>query len=94
MLQAAPRDTEFFFQHRPIFHHVKQAQRRLVHRRALEREERCFLHQVFEPLGNRAFTAADRAQQIENLLTLFQALSGMAKEADHLLDGIFHTVEL
>jgi hypothetical protein len=52
------------------------------------------LHQVFETLGNRAFTAAHRSQQIENLFALLQALGRMAKEAHHLLDGIFHAVEL
>ena len=73
---------------------VEQAQRRLVDRRALDRIERHVLHQLLEPLGDRALAAAHRAQQVEDLLLLFQALRGMAEVRHHLLDGVFHAVEL
>ena len=50
-------------------------------------------HQRFQPLGERRFSAADRPEQIENLLALFQALSGVPEEADDALDGFFHAME-
>jgi hypothetical protein len=73
---------------------VEQAQRRLVHRRALDGVEGHLLHQLLEALGDRALAAAHRAQQVEDLLLLLQPLRGMAEVGHHLLDGVFHAVEL
>jgi MFS family permease len=42
----------------------------------------------------RALAAAHRAQQVEDLLLLFQPLRGMAEVGHDLLDGVFHAVEL
>ena len=50
-------------------------------------------HQRLEPLGERGFAAADRAEQIEDLLALFEALRRMTEETDDALDGFFHAVE-
>jgi hypothetical protein len=41
-----------------------------------------------------ALAAAHRAQQVEDLLALLEPLRGMAEVAHHLLDGVFHAVEL
>ena len=40
------------------------------------------------------FAAAHRAQQIEDLLALFQPLRGVLEEGDDLRDRVFHAVEL
>jgi hypothetical protein len=79
---------------RAVLGGVEQAQRRLVDRRALDRVEGHLLHQLLQPLGDRALAAAHRAQQVEDLLLLLQPLRGMAEVAHHLLDGVFHAVEL
>ena len=50
-------------------------------------------HQRLQPLGERGLAAADRAEQIEDLLALFEALRGVAEEADDPLDRLFHAVE-
>ena len=50
-------------------------------------------HQRLQPLGERRFAAADRTEQIEDLLALFEALRGVAEEPDDALDGFFHAVE-
>lgn len=94
MVEAAPGNAELLLQQRPVLHGVEQAQRRLVHGRALEGVERHLLHQVFEALGDGALATAHGTQQIEDLLALFQALGRMAEEAHHLFDGVFHAVEL
>ena len=49
---------------------------------------------MFEPLGDGAFAAAHRPEQIQNLLALFEALGRVAEETHHLLDGIFHAIKL
>ena len=51
------------------------------------------LHQLLEPLGQRRLAAADGTQQIKDLLALFQALGGVAEEANDALDRVFHAVE-
>ncbi|MNT28806.1 hypothetical protein D3C72_1645170 [compost metagenome] len=94
MVEAAARNAELLFEHRAILHRIEQAQWRFVHGRALERVERHLLHQVLQALGDGALAAPHRAQQVENLLALFQALRSVAEEAHHLLDGVFHAVEL
>jgi hypothetical protein len=73
---------------------IEQAERRLVHRRTLDRVERHLLHQRLQALGDRALAAAHRAQQVEDLLLFFEPLRGMAEVAHHLFDGVFHAVEL
>ena len=50
-------------------------------------------HQRLEPLGERGFAAADRTEQIEDLLALFEALRRVTEETDDALDGFFHAVE-
>ena len=94
MLQRAPRNAELFFQQRAVFRRIKQPQRRLVDRRALDGVERHLLHQIFEALGNRALAAPHRAQQIQNLLALLEPLRRVAEEAHDLFDRVLHAVEL
>ncbi len=52
------------------------------------------MHQGFELLCQRGFTTANRPQQIEDLLLLFQALSRVLEIGDNLFDGLFHAVEI
>jgi hypothetical protein len=51
------------------------------------------LHQRLQPLCQRRLSAADRPEQIENLLALFQALSCVPEKTDDALDGFFHAKE-
>ena len=80
-LQVAARDAVFLLEERAVLGGVEQAERRLVHRRALDRVERHLLHQLLQALGDRALAAADRAEQVEDLLLFFQALRGVAEVA-------------
>ena len=48
------------------------------------------LHQQLQPLGNRGFAAADRAEEIENLLALLQALGGIAEIIHDPLNRVLH----
>jgi hypothetical protein len=73
---------------------VEQAQRAFVDRAALDGEEGHLLHQLLQAFGDRTLAATHGAQQIQDLLLFFQALCGVAEIADHLLDGIFHAIEL
>ena len=93
-VQVAARNAVLGFQDGAVFFDVEQAQRRLVHRRALERVERHLLHQLLQALGDRALAAAHRAEQVEDLLLLFEPLRGMAEVGDDLFDRVFHAVEL
>jgi hypothetical protein len=93
-VEVAARDAVFTFENGAVFGRVKQAQRRFVHRAALDGVEGHVLHQQLQPLGDAALAAAHRAQQIQDLLLFFQALRGVAEVAHHLFDGVFHAVEL
>ena len=92
--QVAPGNAVLGFQDRPVLTDVEQTQRRLVHRRALDRVEGHVLHQLLQPLGDRALAPAHRAQQVEDLLLFLQPLRGVAEVRDDLLDRLFHAVEL
>ncbi len=52
------------------------------------------LHELLQALGDRALAAADGAQQVEDLLFLFEALGRMPEVGNHLFDGLFHAIEL
>src|SRR3546814_2080929 len=56
------------------------------------------LHQRFEALCQRRLAAADRTQQIQDLLAFLEPLGSVAEEADDPLDRFFrseeHTSEL
>ena len=54
----------------------------LISSPAFEHIDRLVLHQLLEPLGERGLAAADRAEQIEDLLALFEALRGVLEVAD------------
>jgi hypothetical protein len=92
--QVAARDAVVFFEDDAVFVFVEQAERRFVHRRALDRVEGDLFHQVLELFGDRRFAAADRAQQVKDLLAFFQALGRVAEVGDDLLDHFLHAVEL
>ena len=59
-----------------------------------KRIERHLLHQQLELFGERGLAAADRPEQIEDLLLLLQALGGMPEVRNDLFDGVFHAVEI
>ncbi|MNM93695.1 hypothetical protein D3C81_1060760 [compost metagenome] len=92
--QVALRDAVLLLEDGAVLVRVEQAERRLEHRRALDGVEGDVLHQVLELLGQRRLAAADRAEQVEDLLLLFQALGGMAEVGDDLVDAVFHAVEV
>ena len=92
--QVAARNAVLVFQDGAVFFKVEQAQWRLVYRAALDGVERHALGELFELFGNGRFATAHRAQQVENLLLLFETLGGMAEVGHHLLDDLFHAVKL
>src|SRR3546814_16270005 len=51
------------------------------------------LHQRFEALCQRRLAAADRTQQIQDLLAFLAPLGSVAEEADDPLDRFFHDVK-
>src|SRR3546814_265879 len=51
------------------------------------------LHQRFEALCQRRLAAADRTQQIQDLLAFLEPLGSVAEEADDPLDRFFHAVK-
>ncbi len=59
----------------------------------LQDVDRMDFHQRLQPLGERRLAAADRAEQVHDLLALFQALRGVAEETDDPLDRLLHAVE-
>ena len=93
-LQVALRNAELLLEQRPVLGRVEEAERRLVHRRPLDRVERHLLHQQLEPLGDRALAAADRSEQVEDLLLFLEPLRCVPEVRHDLLDRVFHPVEL
>ncbi len=60
----------------------------------LERVDRIDLGQLLDLLGQRRLAAADRAQQVQHLLALLEALRRMQEICIQLHQGLFHAVEL
>ena len=83
---------------RPHASRIEQAERALEHRAdlvaGLQHVDRHLLHQLFQPLGERGLAAADRAEEIEDLLALLETLRRVPEEADDALDRVFHAVEV
>ncbi len=77
---------------------VEQAERAFENRADIvagfQSVDRLLLHQLLQPLGQRRFAAADRAQQVQHLLALLEALRGMAEEPDDPLDRVLHAEEI
>ena len=93
-VQVAARDAELGFDRGAVLERREQTERRLVHRRTLQRVEGHQFHQVLEFLGERGLAATRRAQQVEDLLAFLERLRRVLEERDHLLDGLLHAVEL
>ncbi|MNQ20935.1 hypothetical protein D3C85_340340 [compost metagenome] len=93
-VQVALRNAVFLFEDGAVLIDVEQPQRRFEHRRALDRIEGHFFHQVLEFFRQRRLAAANRAEQVEDLLLLLQALGGVAEVGDDLVDALFHAVEV
>ena len=49
---------------------------------------------MLELFGQRRFAAANRPEQVEDLLAFFEPLSGVLEVGDDLFDRVLHTVEL
>ena len=92
--EVARRDAVFLLQHGAVAVRVEQSQRRFVDRRVLEGVDGKALHQRLESLGDGGFAAADRAEQVEHLLALFESLRRVTEVGHDLLDRILHAVEL
>ena len=92
--QVAARDAVILFQDGAVLFLVEQAQRRFVDGRAFQAIEGHVFHQRLELFRDRRLAAADRAQQVQDLLALFQALRGVAEVGDDLLDDFLGAVEL
>ncbi|OMP13912.1 hypothetical protein COLO4_00647 [Corchorus olitorius] len=93
-VEIAPRDAEVFLENGTVLGGIEQPQGRLEHRRALDGVEGHLFHQLLQFFRQGRFTAADRAEQIEDLFLLFQALGGMAEVRDDLVDALFHAMEV
>src|SRR5215831_16397189 len=95
--QTPPRDAVALLDDRAHRLRVEQAKRILEHRAELvvrlEDIDRVHLHERLEPLGQRRLAAADRAEQVENLLALLEPLRRVAEEGDDPLDRLLHAVE-
>ena len=76
---------------------AEKAERRFEHRADLvaghERIDRLGLHQRLEALGQRGLAAADRTEEIEDLLALLEPLRGVLEIAHHPLDRLLHAEE-
>ncbi len=96
-IQAALRNAIIVFKTLAPHSRIEQPQRMLEHRRKLltrfQHIDRLIFHQRLQALSQRRLAAADRAQKVDNLLALFQTLSGVAEERNDAFDRLFHAVE-
>ena len=96
--EAPPRHAVLVLQQVGHALRVEQAEGRFEDRAhlaaGLQHVDRLVLHEQLEALGEGRLAAADRAEEIEDLLALFEALGGIAKIADDALDGVFHAEEV
>ena len=60
----------------------------------LQHIDRLLFHQLLQTFGERRLAAADRAQQIDDLLTLLEPLCSVPEEADDSLDRLLHAEEV
>ncbi len=76
---------------------AEQAEGRFEHRADLvacgQHIDRLGLHQGLEAFGQRRLAAANRAEQVEDLLALLETLSCMLEITHHPLDRVFHPEE-
>src|SRR5690606_16450950 len=95
--EAALRNAVIVFQTLTPHSGVKQAERMLEYRReliaGLQHIDRLIFHQRLQTLRQRRLTAANRTEQVDNLLALFQSLRGVTEEGDDPLDRLLHAVE-
>src|SRR5208283_1552665 len=84
--EPTPRNAVALFQNLCRFSGIEQAKGAFKDRAdflpGLQGVDRVDLHQRFEPLGQRRFSAADRTEQIENLPALLEALRCVTEETD------------
>nr|GEU28494.1 hypothetical protein [Tanacetum cinerariifolium] len=91
--QVAARYAVVFFEDDAVFFLVEQAQRGLVDGRAFQAIERHVFHQRLELFRDRRLAAADRAQQVKDLLAFFQPLRRVAEIGHDLLDHFLGAVK-
>ena len=96
--QAALRNAIFLLD--PVAHDfgIEQAERAFEDRAKvvarLQHVDGIDFHERLDALGERGFAAADRPEQIQDLLALLQALRALPEEGDDPLDRFLHAVEL
>ena len=97
-VEPAPGDAVFVLQQVGHALGMEEAERRFEDRAdlvaGLQRVDRLLLHQLLQPLGERGLAAADRPEQVEDLLALLEPLRRMAEIADDPLDRVLHAVEI
>ena len=95
--QAPARNAVFLLELFGPGFRIEQRERALEDRReivaGLQHVDRLVFHQRLDALGERGLAAADRAEQVEDLLALFETLRALAEEGDDALDRLFHAVE-
>src|SRR5262249_32159219 len=95
--ETPARNAVFLLQHRAELFGVEQAERAFEYRTqfiaGLQHVDGLHFHQRFQPLGKRRLAAADRAEQVEDLLALFETLRCVAEETNDALDRFLHSVE-
>ena len=95
--EAAAWNAVLLLEHRSQRFRIEQAERAFEYRAefvaGLQHVDGVDFHQRLEAFGERGFSATDRPEQIEYLLALFEALSGVAEESDDALNRLFHAVE-
>lgn len=95
--ETPARNAVLLFEHRAEQFRIEQAERAFEHGAefvtSLEHVDGMDFHQRLEAFGERGFSAADRSEQIENLLALFESLRRVTEEPDDALDRVFHSVE-
>ena len=97
-VQPAPRNAVLVLQEVAHAVGMEKAERRFKNRTDLvadlQRVDRTLFHQLLQPFGEGGFAAADRAEQVEDLLAFLEPLRGIAEIAGDPLDRVFHAVEI
>ncbi len=93
-VEVARWDAVFLLERRAVALGVEKAERRFVHRRALERVDRVGFHERLEALGDGGLAAAHRTEQVKDLLSLLKPLRGVLEIGDDLRNRLVHAVEL
>ena len=96
--EQPPRDVVLVLEQVAEALAVEEAERRFEDRAdlvaGLQDVDRLLLDQLLQDLGERRLAAADRPEQVEDLLALLEPLARVPEEADHPLDRLLGAVEV